>query len=68
MHISNGSDAQNAVASCLGYDDGIAVISGTGSIVFSQKDKQLIRFNQNKAKVAVSFLTTAGKKTIEMYD
>lgn len=33
----------------------------------NSKDKQLIRFNQNKAKVAVSFLTTAGKKTIEMY-
>ena len=43
MHTSNGSDAQNAVASCLGFGDGIAVISGTGSIVFSQKDKQLVR-------------------------
>lgn len=33
----------------------------------NSKDKQLIRFNQTKAKVAVSFLTSAGNKTIEMY-
>ncbi len=33
----------------------------------NSKDKQLIRFNQNKAKVAVSFSTSAGHKTIEMY-
>ena len=33
----------------------------------NSKDKQLIRFNQTKAKVAVSFQTIAGNKTIEMY-
>ncbi len=33
----------------------------------NSKDKQLIRFNENKAKVAVSFSTIAGSKTIEMY-
>lgn len=33
----------------------------------NSKEKQLIRFNQTKAKVAVSFNTSAGNKTIEMY-
>ena len=33
----------------------------------NSKDKQIIRFNENKAKVAVSFSTIAGDKTIEMY-
>ena len=33
----------------------------------NSKDKQLIRFNETKAKVAVSFSTIAGSKTIEMY-
>ena len=33
----------------------------------NSKDKQIINFNQEKAKVAVSFLTNAGNKTIEMY-
>ena len=33
----------------------------------NSKDKQLIRFNQTKAKVAVDFSTIAGNKTIEMY-
>ena len=33
----------------------------------NSKDKQIINFNQEKAKVAVSFSTNAGRKTIEMY-
>ncbi len=33
----------------------------------NSKDKQIIRFNQNKAKVGVNFSTIAGNKTIEMY-
>lgn len=33
----------------------------------NSKEKQLIKFNQTKAKVAVSFHTIAGVKTIEMY-
>lgn len=33
----NGSDAQNAVSACLGNEDGIAVIMGTGAIAFAQK-------------------------------
>lgn len=33
----------------------------------NSKDKQLIKFGAEKAKVAVSFSTTAGNKTIEMY-
>ena len=33
----------------------------------NSKDKQIIRFNENKAKVAVSFSTIAGNKNIEMY-
>ncbi len=33
----------------------------------NSKDKQIIRFNQNKAKVGVNFSTVAGNKTIEMY-
>ena len=33
----------------------------------NSKDKQILRFNENKAKVAVSFSTIAGNKTIEMY-
>ena len=33
----------------------------------NSKDKQIIRFNQNKAKVGVCFSTIAGNKTIEMY-
>lgn len=33
----------------------------------NSKDKQIINFNQEKAKVAVSFSTSAGNKTIEMY-
>ena len=33
----------------------------------NSKEKQIIRFGEQRAKVAVSFLTTAGNKTIEMY-
>ncbi len=33
----------------------------------NSKDKQLIRFNQNKAKIGVDFSTVAGKKNIEIY-
>ena len=33
----------------------------------NSKDKQIIRFNQNKAKVGVNFSTVAGNKTIEIY-
>ena len=39
----NGSDAQNAVATCLDRDDGIAVIMGTGAIAFAQKQGVLYR-------------------------
>ncbi len=33
----------------------------------NSKDKQLIRFNQTRGKVAVDFSTTAGNKKIEIY-
>lgn len=33
----------------------------------NSKDKQIIKFNQNKAKISVSFSTLAGNKNIEMY-
>lgn len=39
----NGSDAQNAVAACLGKADGIVVIIGTGDVTFAQRDGQLQR-------------------------
>jgi len=46
--------------------EGIYLLS-VGKSPKNSKDKQIIRFNQTKAKVAVSFLTSAGNKTIEMY-
>ena len=42
--IENGSDAQSAVALGLGDRDGVAMISGTGSVAFSQRDGQTRRF------------------------
>jgi len=38
-----GNDAQSAVAMCLNGDDGIAVIMGTGSIVYCQAQRSLYR-------------------------
>ena len=38
-----GSDARNAVAAGLGNSDGIAVIMGTGSIVYAQQDGKQYR-------------------------
>ena len=35
-NVEHGSDAENAIAAGLGNKNGIAVIMGTGSIVFSQ--------------------------------
>lgn len=42
-------------------------ILSVGKSPKNSKDKQIIRFNQNKAKIGVSFSTIAGNKTIEMY-
>ena len=42
-NVDNGSDAQNAVAICLGEHDGVAVILGTGAIAFAQKQGVLYR-------------------------
>ena len=39
----NGSDAQNIIAAALGKENGIAVIMGTGSSAFVQKDEQVHR-------------------------
>ena len=39
----NGSDAQNAVYAGLKESDGVAVIIGTGAIVFARRDRELIR-------------------------
>ena len=39
----NGSDAQNAVSACLGHEDGVAVIMGTGAIAFAQRQGVLYR-------------------------
>ena len=33
----------------------------------NSKDKQLIRFEQSKAKISIDFLTNAGNKNIQMY-
>lgn len=41
--VANGSDAANAVAAGLGRANGIAVIMGTGSVAFTQKDGALIK-------------------------
>ncbi len=41
--IGNDSDARNAVAVCLGEEDGIAIILGTGAIAFAQKQGVLYR-------------------------
>ena len=41
----NGSDARNAVASCLGDSDGMTVIIGTGNILFSQINGKLSRID-----------------------
>ena len=41
--FDNGSDAQLIVAAGLGDDDGIAVIMGTGSVAFVQKDGEMHR-------------------------
>ena len=41
--FDNGSDAQNAVASALGKENGTVVIMGTGVIAFSQIDGSLHR-------------------------
>lgn len=39
-----GSDARNAIAAGLGGENGIAVIMGTGSIVYAQQDGKQYRF------------------------
>ncbi len=36
--VSNGSDTENALEICLQGGDGVAVIAGTGSIAFAQRD------------------------------
>ena len=41
--FDNGSDAQLIVAAGLGQSDGIAVIMGTGSVAFVQKDRVMHR-------------------------
>lgn len=46
--------------------EGIYLLS-VGKSPKNSKDKQIIRFNQNKAKVGVNFSTVAGNKTIEIY-
>lgn len=43
LRVSNGSDAENAVAAGLGCADGVAVIMGTGSVAFARKDGVLHR-------------------------
>ena len=41
--VGNGSDAANAIAAGLGRRNGIAVIMGTGSVAFTQKNRELIK-------------------------
>jgi len=41
--VANGNDAQNAVAACLKEKDGIAVVLGTGSIMYRQQKGKLHR-------------------------
>lgn len=41
--VQNGNDAQNAVAAGLGDGDGVSVIMGTGSVVYSKIGDQLHR-------------------------
>lgn len=42
-------------------------ILSVGKSPKNSKDKQIIKFNEDKAKMAVSFDTTAGEKNIEMF-
>ena len=42
-------------------------ISSVGKSPKNSKDKQIIKFNSERAKIGVNFLTIAGNKTIEMY-
>lgn len=44
LKVRVGSDVENAVAACLGRSDGVAVILGTGTIAFAQKDGVHHRF------------------------
>lgn len=44
LKVRVGSDVENAVAACLGRSDGAAVILGTGTIAFAQKDGVHHRF------------------------
>lgn len=44
LKVRVGSDVENAVAACLGRADGVAVIMGTGTIAFAQKDGVYHRF------------------------
>jgi N-acetylglucosamine kinase-like BadF-type ATPase len=41
--VKNGSDAQNAISAGLGRMDGVAVIMGTGSVAFAQREGVLHR-------------------------
>ena len=42
-------------------------ISSVGKSPKNSKDKQIIKFNSDKAKIGVNFLTIAGNKNIEIY-
>ena len=42
-------------------------LTSVGKSPKNSKDKQIIKFNENKAKIDISFLTLAGNKTIEIY-
>ena len=42
-HARSGSDAMNAVSTCLGDADGISVIMGTGSVTFAQANEKAHR-------------------------
>ena len=42
-------------------------LSSVGKSPKNSKDKQIINFNEERAKVGVTFLTNAGKKNIQIY-
>ena len=42
-------------------------ISSVGKSPKNSKDKQIIKFNSDKAKIGINFLTIAGNKNIEIY-
>lgn len=42
-------------------------LTSVGKSPKNSKDKQIIKFGEEKAKISVNFLTNAGKKNIQMY-